>query len=78
MSYFNKLVFCFSFLLVAASPLIGAEEASTKANDVAHQSNMIVASLATLVLIKFTIAGTLGYLWYRNSKYKKQKVILDV
>jgi hypothetical protein len=64
-------------LLFIGAPVMGAE-GGKETQSAAYQSNIIVGSLMALVAIKFSIAGTLGYLWYRKSKYKKQKVILDV
>jgi hypothetical protein len=77
MRYYTLLSCCLTALFLLATPLIGAES-GTETQSAAYQSNVIVGSLMALVAIKFSIAGTLGYLWYRKSKYKKQKVILDV
>lgn len=51
----------------------GSEE--TTVND---QVNIVVGGLFLLVFIKIMIAGIIGYLWYRKSKFRKEKVILDV
>ncbi len=64
-------------LLFTGLPVTG-EESVTQTQSAAYQSNIIVGSLMALVAMKFSIVGILGYLWYRKSKYKKQKVILDV
>ncbi len=64
------------FFVLGFSPLI--LNGSTAADTSQQNVNIVVGGLFLLVFIKLLVAGILGYLWYRNSKFKKQKVILDV
>ena len=66
-------IICFG-LLIAPLQLLGGEGQPTAQNQV----SFVVACLGILVFMKFLVIGVLGYLWHRNSKYKKQKIILDI
>lgn len=50
----------------------------TNTASASSQVNIVVGGLFLLVFMKLVVAGILGYLWYRHSKYKKEKVILDI
>ena len=63
-------------LLLLSTSLLASDQGAVQ-QDVGQQTNLIVAGLMALVAVKFSIAGMLTYLWYRKSKYRKQKVILD-
>jgi hypothetical protein len=76
MSASARICFFLFGLLLLTSPLLAADAGSGQP-DAGQQTNLIVAGLMAFVAVKFTIAGTLAYLWYRKSKYRKQKVILD-
>ena len=77
MQAFIRLGVCLTLGFLLCLPAFGAE-GTAEAESAAYQSNVIVGSLMALVAVKFSIAGTVGYLWYRKSKYKKQKVILYI
>lgn len=45
---------------------------------VQNEMSAVFAGIGFLALVSLSVIGGLAYLWYRHSKYKKQKVILDV
>jgi len=52
--------------------------AATKITSASLNTNLIVGGLFLLVFIKLSVAAVIGYFWYRKSKFKKQKIVLDI
>ncbi len=72
---FSKL-FAICLVIMSFSSMALAEDATS--NSANSQVNIVVGGLFLLVFMKFLIAGIIGYLWYRHSKFKKEKIILDI
>jgi len=75
--FFKTLMSLFVFLW----PLISmATQAQSGYGVVGEQEkyNVLIVGLFGLIFVMFAIMGVIGYLWYRKSKYKKKKVILNV
>lgn len=70
-----KFTLILLFLVLQSSIALAQSSKEAMAN---NQVNIVVGCLFLLVFIKIIIASIIGYLWYRKSKFRKEKIILEV
>lgn len=72
----GKTCFTAGFIVFTLLPFLSfsAESGASAQEDL----SAIFLGLGFLAFISIGVIGLLAYLWHRHSKYKKQKVILDI